>query len=116
MKHAEDAFISTNPNAEYELERDEEEIEESHELKDSNQLESFEGKFINPREPKIRDTIIQSSNHISKTLDIRLKELEKSSSDILTEMKAFNDVFNKSFVDSIEQITGLLSEIGGNMK
>jgi hypothetical protein len=60
--------------------------------------------------------VIQASNHISKALDTRLKELDKNIAEIKEEVQLANNVFNENFNNAVEQIAGLLSEIGGNMQ
>jgi len=89
-------------------------------LKDSSQLEHFEGNFVNPRQPKVEDAVkesaILSANQISKTIDIRLQDLDKTATRIEDELKTANSTFSENFNNAIEQITGLLSEIGSNMK
>lgn len=140
-------FIIANPNAEYEPEKNEEEQEIDNQddqnnnkkkeskqkkikwgemfeffwrLKNSSQLEHFEGKFINPRQQKIEDAIkesaILSANQISKSIDTRLKDIWKSIGNIEEETKVANTTFSENLNKAVEQITGLLSEIGGNMK
>jgi len=71
----------------------------------------FDAKFVNPREPKMTETVINASNHISNTLDIRLKELNKSNDGVLSEMKASNSTFHENFNKHMEQLCTLLSEI-----
>lgn len=85
---------------------------------DSGELwdKDFDGKFTNPREPKIQDIIVQASNHISNSLDARLKELNDNVDKVIEEMQVANNVFGENFNNAVEQITGLLSEIGNNMK
>lgn len=85
---------------------------------DSGELwdNDFDGKFTDPREPKMQDVVIQASNHISKALDARLKELDQSITQIKEETQVANNVFSENFNNAVEQITGLLSEIGGNMR
>ena len=136
-------FISVNPDAEYDPEKDEEEQENNNQndkeeknkkkkikwgemfelfwrLKDSSQLEIFEGKFVNPRQPKVEDVIkesaILSANQISKSIDTRLNQLDETVTKIEDEIKAANSAFSENFNNAVEQITGLLSEIGSNMK
>ncbi|CAI2186050.1 16283_t:CDS:2 [Funneliformis geosporum] len=76
-------FIDKNPEAEYEPEEDEKKKPE--ELKDSSQLDNFDGKFVNPRDPKIEEVIKESSvlaaNHISKTIDRRIGYCAKKAHD-----------------------------------
>jgi len=48
-------------------------------LKDSSQLGAFNGKFINPRNPKIEQVVEMqltlAANQISKSIDVCLKEI-----------------------------------------
>ncbi|RHZ35671.1 AAA family ATPase [endosymbiont GvMRE of Glomus versiforme] len=85
---------------------------------DSGRLwdKEFNAKFKEPREPKINDTIIQASNHISNILDVRLKQIDKSSKKILNEMTIANNTFSENFNDAVSNITTLLGNIGENMK
>ncbi|CAI2188451.1 1677_t:CDS:2 [Funneliformis geosporum] len=63
----------------------------------------------------MEEAIMEASNHISNTLDIRLKEMEKTSSAILNEMKSANDAFNTNFIKANEDIRHMLSEIGSKI-
>ena len=130
-------FINHNPNAEYEPEKEEEsdnlEDDENKKdkkikikwgemfeffwrLKDSSQLEHFDGKFTNPRSPKIEEVIkestILSANQISKSIGTKLKELNKTIENIEDEMKATNTTFAHNFNKAVNEITTLLAEIG----
>jgi len=80
---------------------------------DSGELwdEKFDFKFTNPREPKIEKVTEEIGTNIQQTLDIRLKEMEKTSSEILSEMKASNSAFHENFNKAVERISSLLSEI-----
>jgi len=105
-------FISTNPDAEYEPERDEQiENQEQKKLKikwgemfeffwrlyDSKQLGSFEGKFDNPRQPKIEEV-----------LGTRLKELTMSLEDLKRKVEysgiEYNETIEQKIGELIEQI------------
>jgi gas vesicle protein len=59
--------------------------------------------------------VVQASNHISKTLDTRLKELNDNVDKAVEEIQVANNVFSENLNNAVEQITGLLSEIGNNM-
>ncbi|CAG8800838.1 23627_t:CDS:2 [Gigaspora margarita] len=52
----------------------------------SSQLEHFEGKFINPRQPKIEEVVeknmILAANQISRSIDTRLKEIALTAENI----------------------------------
>ena len=135
-------FIDNNPDAEYEPEKEEksdnsEEDDENKKdkkikikwgemfeffwrLKDSSQLENFEGKFINPRNPKIEEVIkesaILSANQISKSINIRLKDLNKAVEKIEDEMTAANTAYSTNLNKYVEEITTLLAEIGKKIK
>ena len=89
-------------------------------LKDSSQLDNFDGKFTNPRSPKIEEVIKESSvlvgNHISNTLNTRLKDIWDSIGKIEDEMVSANSAFAENLRNSVEEITTLLSTIGENMK
>ncbi|RIA78723.1 hypothetical protein C1645_842504, partial [Glomus cerebriforme] len=71
-------------------------------LFDSKQLEYFDGKFVNPRRPKIEEvvdkTLTLASNQISRNIDVRLKGLdetaEKTRLDIQTSMGLCIDAIN----------------------
>ena len=60
--------------------------------------------------------MIQASNHISEALDTRLKALDENITQIKEEVQLANNAFSEIFNNAVEQITGLLSEIGSNMK
>lgn len=80
---------------------------------DSGELwdEKFDFKFTSPREPKIEKTVAEIGTNIQQILDIRLKEIEKTSSEVLSEMKAGNNAFHENFNKAVEHIGSLLSEI-----
>ncbi|MCE8163127.1 MAG: AAA family ATPase [Candidatus Moeniiplasma glomeromycotorum] len=137
-------FIEKNPEAEYEPEEDEKEEEQPEgdddqepknkkvkikwgemfeffwRLKDSSQLANFDGKFANPRDPKIEEVIKESSitaaNHISKTLNTRLKDIWENIKDIKDEMTVANTTFSENMNKATEEITTLLASIGEKMK
>jgi hypothetical protein len=76
----------------------------------------FDFKFTNPREPKIEKAVVEIGTNIQQTLDIRLKEIEKTSDNVLNEMKASNNVFHENFNKSVEHLGNLLSEIGKKIR
>ena len=82
---------------------------------DNKEIEEFDGKFTKPKKLNMEEAIMEASNHISNTLDVRLKELEKASSEILKEMKLNNDSFNTNFIKAKEEISHMLSEIGSKI-
>ncbi|CAG8669624.1 3491_t:CDS:2, partial [Paraglomus brasilianum] len=53
---------------------------------------------------KQKDVVVQASNHISKALDTRLKELDKNITEIKEEVQIANNVFNENFNNAVEQI------------
>ncbi|RIA80674.1 hypothetical protein C1645_838286 [Glomus cerebriforme] len=135
MEYSKDAgidthkFIEANPEAEYEPEEEKDELPEEDDnnqepkdkklkikLKDSSQLASFQGKFINPRDPKLEEVIKESSltaaNHISKTLDTRLNQIDETITKIEDEIVSANSAFSANLNNAVEQITSLLSAIG----
>ncbi|CAJ0851750.1 817_t:CDS:10 [Entrophospora sp. SA101] len=109
-----DKFINNEDNKK--ILNEEKETDEKGEETIKQKDTDFDGKFTDPREPKIQDVVIQASNHISKALDTRLKTLDETIATIKEEVQVANNVFNENFNNAVEQITGLLSEIGGNMK
>jgi len=139
-------FITNNPNAEYEPEKDDDQTNQQSStsqpkkvkikwgeffeffwrLYDSKQLESFEGKFENPREPKIEQTLAtmeqtmklttnKLSEDINKTLDARLNELNDTAKDIRREIQTGQDNMNRDFTRTMDRIGQYLADIGSNM-
>ena len=92
-------------------------------LKDSSQLEHYDGTFTNPRQPKIEQVVGENlkltankiSEDISKALDTRLNELNDTSKDIKDEIKTGQDNMSRSIDRIIDQICTRLTEIGENM-
>ena len=108
-----DRFIEKNPNAEYEPEGNGQSNRQNQKkikikwgemfeffwnLFDSKQLESFEGKFTNPRQPKIEEV-----------LGTRLKELSESVED-------FKRAVKSAETESISILEKKLTEIKESMK
>src|SRR4051794_23629924 len=88
-------------------------------LKDSSQLDNFDGKFTNPRDPKIEEVIKESSilaaNQISKAIDTRLKQVDETITKIEDEITSANTAYSRIIKESVEEITTLLSTIGGKL-
>ena len=132
-----DKFISANPNAEYEPEKDEEEPQENNDkeenkkdkkikikwgemfeffwrLKDSSQLEYFDGKFINPRQPKIEQVVethlTLAANQISKSIDIRLKEIAQTAEAIKNNSREDINNYTAAVESGLESIRLLMEE------
>ncbi|CAG8657857.1 9273_t:CDS:2 [Ambispora gerdemannii] len=85
----------------------------------SSQLDNFDGKFTNPRDPKIEEVIKESSilaaNQISKAIDTRLKQVDETITKIEDEITAANTAYSRIIKESVEEITTLLSTIGGKL-
>ncbi|CAG8805254.1 46273_t:CDS:2 [Gigaspora margarita] len=86
----------------------------------SSQLDNFDGKFVNPRQPKIEEVIKESStlaaNHISKTINTRLKQIDETITKIEDELTAANTAYSQIMKKGIEEIATLLSTIGEKIK
>ena len=136
-----DKFISNNPNAEYEPETDDsnqsnnppkkvkikwgEFFEFFWRLYDSKQLENFNGKFFNPRSPKVEDSLAsieqalkltanKMSEEIGGALDTRLNELNDTAKDINRDTKNSFDSMQTTINSFITQMRALIEELGGN--
>ncbi|RHZ36569.1 hypothetical protein GvMRE_I2g230 [endosymbiont GvMRE of Glomus versiforme] len=140
-------FINNNPGAEYEPEKDNDNQTNNQQpnqqpkkvkikwgeffeffwrLYDSKQLENFEGKFTNPRNPKIGEVLARVdqsliltankiSEDISKSLDTRLKELNQTANQTRTAIQTSQTAMNGTVSRTMQQISALLSTIAGNM-
>ena len=140
-------FITNNPNAEYEPDKDNDDqtnqqtntnptkktkikwgefFEFFWRLYDSKQLESFEGKFENPRTPKLENVLAnvdqtlkitanKLSEDISKALDTRLNELNETIKDIKDEIKSGQDDMNRDLTRALDRIDSHLTDIGANI-
>ena len=84
-------------------------------LKDSSQLENFDGKFINPRQPKIEQVVdknlILVGNQISKSISTRLKELIETAEEIKFEAQEARSNCTAAIEDGLEQIRLIISEM-----
>ncbi|CAI2190750.1 2327_t:CDS:2 [Funneliformis geosporum] len=100
--------------------------DEDNKLYDSKQLESFAGKFENPRSPKIEEVLVnveqtmkltanKISEDISKAIDSRLNELNDTAKDIKDEIQTGQDNMNRDVGRALDRMSQLLSEIGGNI-
>ena len=136
-----DKFIASNPNAEYEPEKDEENNDEGKmqnddeekkpkkikikwgemfeffwRLKDSSQLDHFNGKFINPRQPKIEQIVethlTLSANQISRSIDIRLKEIAQTAETIKNNSREDINNCTSAIESGLESIRLLIAEVG----
>ncbi len=136
-------FISSNPNAEYEKGDDNQTQSSSQQpaqpkkirikwgeffeffwrLYDSKQLENFEGKFENPRTPKVEEVLEQTSKltankiseDISKAIETKLNELNQNIAETRNSIQSNQGNMVSTLSRTMQQITGLLSEIAGNM-
>ena len=136
-------FISSNPNAEYEPEKDDDQTNQPPStsppkktkikwgeffeffwrLYDSKQLENFEGKFENPRTPKLEEVLEQTSRlatnkiskDISEAIDNRLKELNEAVRNTNSTIQSSQGAMNSTLSRTMEEIKARLQEIGGNM-
>ncbi|CAI2197862.1 8332_t:CDS:2, partial [Funneliformis geosporum] len=57
-------------------------------IKDTGQLQHFDGKFISPKPPKIEDVVEKSASKIDETLAVRLEEVNKRVSEVRDEITA----------------------------
>ncbi|RHZ36061.1 AAA family ATPase [endosymbiont GvMRE of Glomus versiforme] len=139
-------FINSNPNAEYEPDKDDdtnqgnssnqnnekvkikwgEFFEFFWRLYDSKQLDNFEGKFINPRNPKIEEVLVKVENtlkltankiseDISKAIDTRLKELDQTANQTRQTIQNSQTAMSSTISRNLEEIKNRLQEIGRNM-
>ena len=132
-----DKFIANNPDAEYEPEKDDEEPERGSNdekekkkkikikwgemfeffwrLKDSSQLEHFDGKFINPRQPKIEQVVethlTLAANQISKGINTRLKELTQTAETIKNNSREDRNNFISAVESGLESIRLLMEQM-----
>ena len=85
-------------------------------LFDSKQLDHFDGKFTNPRNPKIEQVVetnlISVGNQISKSISVRLKELNETTENIRLTTQETQNNFISTIDYSLEQLKLMLSEIG----
>ncbi|WP_425451142.1 hypothetical protein [endosymbiont GvMRE of Glomus versiforme] len=132
-------FINNNPGAEYEPERDEENIEEQEDddnepkdkkvkikwgeffeffwhLYDSKQLEAFEGEFINPRNPKLEEvlatvdsTLKLTTNKLSKDICKAIDARLNEMNDTITEIRDSIDVGQNAMSTSIDNFSNEIS-------
>jgi len=84
-------------------------------LFDSKQLDHFNGKFINPRQPKIEQIIERSiplaANQISKSISTRLKELIETAEEIKLQAQEARSNCTAAIEDGLEQIRLIISEM-----
>ena len=85
-------------------------------LKDSSQLEHFDGKFVNPRKPKIEEVVeknlILASNQISRNIDIRLKGLDETAERSKIEIQTVIGKCVEAIEHSLEQVALRIEEVG----
>ena len=78
-------------------------------------MEYFEGKFINPRQPKIeqivRTHLTLAANQISKSITIRLKELTETAEEIKNQAREDRNNCTETIENGLEQIRLIVSEI-----
>ena len=84
-------------------------------LFDSKQLEYFAGKFINPRNPKIEQIVethlTLAANQISKSIDIRLKEIAQTAETIKNNSREDINNYTSAIESGLESIRLLMSEM-----
>ena len=137
-------FISSNPNAEYEPENDDNQqstnpqqntppkkvkikwgefFEFFWRLYDSKQLENFNGKFFNPRPPKIEQVVEESAKviankisiDISKAIETKLNELNQTAAQTRNAIVSGQGMLNTTLSRTMADIQSRLAEIGGNI-
>jgi hypothetical protein len=85
-------------------------------LFDSKQLDHFDGKFINPRRPKIEQIVEKSiplaANQISKSISIRLKELIGTAEEIKNNSREDINNYTAAVESGLESIRLMIEEAG----
>jgi len=95
-------------------------------LYDSKQLENFNkgnGKFINPRAPKIEQVVKEASRtiankisvDISKSLDTRLKELNETATQTKNAIQSSQGAMSSTLSQIMGEIRDRIQQIGNNM-
>ena len=95
-------------------------------LYDSKQLENFEGKFENPRNPKIEEVLAnveqtmkltanKISEDISKALDTRLNELNQTANQTRQTIQSSQSAMSGTLSQIMGEIRDRLQQIGNNM-
>ncbi|CAG8615731.1 5010_t:CDS:2 [Diversispora eburnea] len=86
-------------------------------LFDSKQLEYFEGKFINPRQPKIeqvvRTHLTLAANQISKSIGTKLRELAETAEEIKNQAREDRNNCTETIENGLEQIRLIAADAYG---
>jgi hypothetical protein len=86
-------------------------------------LENFNGKFFNPRPPKIEQTIEESAKtiankisiDISKAIETKLNELNQTARETRLAIVSGQGTLNSTLSRTMQEIRARLEEIGGNI-
>jgi hypothetical protein len=80
-------------------------------LFDSKQLEHFQGKFEPPRKPKIEEVVEITAGRISKSIDVRLKELIETAEEIKNQALTARNTCTSAIEDGLEQIRLVITQM-----
>jgi len=81
-------------------------------LKDTGQLQHFDGKFVSPKPPKIEDIVEKTIAKVDETLNTRLDEVNNRISEIREEISSRGGEYVGTLNMGITNITSMLAEIG----
>ncbi|CAI2193001.1 9038_t:CDS:2 [Funneliformis geosporum] len=76
-----------------------------------NDNEHFQGKFEPPRKPKIEEVVEKTANQISKSIDVRLKELIETAEEIRNQALTARNTCTSTIEDSLEQIRLVITQM-----